>query len=78
VNVGDGAGFLGALLPHATAATTEHAPKGTSTAAATEELGKQIFSGHATSACTALLEPFLAILIVYVPLLRVGENLVCV
>ena len=75
--VADCAGFLGALFASAAHAAAEHAAKGT--AAAAEELRKQVLGCHAaTSSHAALLKAFLAILVVYLALLRVRENFVCV
>jgi len=77
VDVADCAGFLGALFASAAHAAAEHAAKGT--AAAAEELREQILGCHAaTSSHAALLKAFLAILVVYLALLRVRENFVCV
>jgi hypothetical protein len=70
VDVGNGSCLLGALFASSTHATAEHATKGA--AAAAEELRKQVFSRHATASSHAtLLEAFLAILVIYLALLRV-------
>jgi hypothetical protein len=67
VDVRDCAGLLGAGLPAHAAA--KHAAKGP--AAATEELRKQVLGSHAATAHAALLEAFLAILVVQLALLGI-------
>ena len=69
MNVVDGAGLLGALLPHT---TTEHTSKAAATA---KELGKEILCTHSTGA-TTIFKTFLAELVVERTLLGIGENFV--
>jgi hypothetical protein len=71
VNVGDCACLLGALFAATAHSSAKHASEGA--AAAAKELRKQIFSRHAAAtASTALLEAFLAILVVDLAPLWVG------
>lgn len=71
VNVVDGARLLGAGV--AAAEHAAHTAESSTTAAAAEELCEQVFSGHSAAAAhsTALLETLLAILVVYLALLRI-------
>jgi hypothetical protein len=70
VDVRDCSCLLGSLFASSTHTAAEHAAKGATAAA--EELRKQVLGCHAaTSSHAALLESFLAILVVYLALLRV-------
>lgn len=73
VHVVDCAGLLRALVTHAAA---EHSAEGAAAAAA-EELREQILGVHA-AATTAVLQAFLAELIIQLTLLGVGKSLVSV
>lgn len=66
----DGAGLGRTAVVRA----AEHASHATE-AAASEELGEEILSGHAAVACTAF-EAGLTILVINLSLLRVGKNVV--
>lgn len=74
VDVCNRTGLLGAGV--AGHSPTEHASEATS--AATEELGEKVFCGHATCAAGTLLKTLLAILVVDLSFLRIGEDFVCV
>lgn len=72
VSVMDCAGFGGALVAHATAAA-EHASE---SAAAAKELGKQVLSGHATTAAGSAIQASLTHLIIDTALLGIGKDFV--
>jgi hypothetical protein len=73
VSVVNGSGLGRASAVH----TAKHAAETATETTTAEELGKEILSGHATAASTAL-EAGLAILIVKLSLLGIGENFVSV
>lgn len=75
VSVVNGSGLGRASLVHATA--TEHATEATTEATSAEELGEEVLGGHAAAAGAAL-ETSLAILIINLSLLRIGEDFVSV
>lgn len=70
VHMVDGTGLLRASVPHS---TTEHATKGTPTAA--EELCKEILSAHSTSGTSAL-QAFFTQLVIDRTLLRIRQDFV--
>lgn len=73
VDVVNGAGLLRARISHSTTTTTKHATKGA--ASTTEELREQVLGIHPATAA-ALLQPFFSILIVHLPFLGIGQDLV--
>jgi hypothetical protein len=73
VNVVDRLGFAGAaLVVHA----TEHAAEAAAHAAAAKELREEVLGRHATAATSAAFQSGLTILVVYLALLGIRQNLV--